>query len=169
MRSPKKLQFLRIPIRDWNVVSPPFQSITKVLQFLRIPIRDWNVVGDGVYRNCNFYESLLGIETGSYQLRRFTHRRCNFYESLLGIETPLKRLSAGNSALLQFLRIPIRDWNRFLHGLNHRDELQFLRIPIRDWNIERCQTETGETLSCNFYESLLGIETIYGWQKAFHS
>ncbi len=88
--------------------------------------------------------------------------------------------------MLQFLRIPIRDWNKknkvyvtytYKKGCNFyesllgietlqgncgrvREMLQFLRIPIRDWNMN-FNVRIGLLFSCNFYESLLGIETIH--------
>ncbi len=37
--------------------------------------------------NCNFYYSLLGIETGGSSGKSGARGYCNFYYSLLGIET----------------------------------------------------------------------------------
>ncbi len=37
------LQFLLIPIRDWNNLSNEFLEDQELLQFLLIPIRDWNM------------------------------------------------------------------------------------------------------------------------------
>ena len=84
------LQFLRIPIRDWNYFTPAIIEGVYVLQFLRIPIRDWNVNQlDYIHlqESYNFYESLLGIETHCKKLAASIVPRYNFYESLLGIET----------------------------------------------------------------------------------
>ncbi len=84
---------------------------------------------------------------------------------------------------LQFLLLPIRDWNQYLFP-THLDnsncnfyysllgiethntktlltyrKLQFLLLPIRDWNQDIQNWEFDEYENCNFYYSLLGIET----------
>ncbi len=47
-----------------------------LLQFLLLPIRDWNVAlaaASFQIENCNFYYSLLGIETSEFcQMAEFT-------------------------------------------------------------------------------------------------
>ncbi len=53
------LQFLLIPIRDWNTVDHINHQEKALLQFLLIPIRDWNSIASGnaldAAWNCNFY------------------------------------------------------------------------------------------------------------------
>ena len=64
---------------------------------------------------------------------------CNFSYSLLGIETPIGGCGSTSDVELQFLLLPIRDWN-LLHpdsALSAYDVLQFLLLPIRDWNKEK--------------------------------
>ncbi len=133
------LQFLRIPIRDWNadilkkrlllfsvtISTNPYQGLKQ-----RIGFRCWSCTA------CyNFYESLSGIETLKQQwLVRF---RCvtistNPYQGL-------KLISPGI----------LKDWSRVTISTNPYQGLkrggywkssrttkmlQFLRIPIRDWN-----------------------------------
>ncbi len=114
----------------------------------------------GKKSNCNFYYSLLGIETLVFPMLVSVATDCNFYYSLLGIETQInKRLCSFFklqflllpirdwnpcvpllmvlSRILQFLLLPIRDWNKRLNSspvLKTELELQFLLLPIRDWN-----------------------------------
>ncbi len=86
--------------------------------------------------DCNFYYSLLGIETWQARLDLLFHSDCNFYYSLLGIETRGLEVS-GIQEPLQFLLLPIRDWNRISRQRRStlcECELQFLLLPIRDWN-----------------------------------
>ncbi len=187
--------------------------LTDSLQFLLLPIRDWNLALNACEQqrlNCNFYYSLLGIETNGLTpaicfLRLqflllpirdwnvamdfvwgwFSH--CNFYYSLLGIETWYMLWQCSGSHWLQFLLLPIRDWNNWfcIICINIHSTLQFLLLPIRDWNLLRlmvkylwmkmklqflllpirdwnnCNTKwkIWSRLYCNFYYSLLGIET----------
>ncbi len=64
-----------------------------------------------VVANCNFYYSLLGIETDDLLAPDFQKNLyCNFYYSLLGIETETQS-TQWKVVGLQFLLLPIRDWN----------------------------------------------------------
>ncbi len=60
------------------------------MQFLLLPIRDWNMKIEGVVE---------------------IRKDCNFYYSLLGIETIKSGLVYSYLLPLQFLLLPIRDWN----------------------------------------------------------
>ncbi len=89
---PIKLQFLLLPIRDWNIVGAiALGSDRNKLQFLLLPIRDWNrflTCLKTELLHCNFYYSLLGIETEvKFDDQIAISQDCNFYYSLLGIET----------------------------------------------------------------------------------
>ncbi len=64
----------------------------------------------------------------------FDKVHCNFYYSLLGIET-IRQKAEAISWKLQFLLLPIRDWNFDVRlGKEQATTLQFLLLPIRDWN-----------------------------------
>ncbi len=39
------------------------------------------------------------------------------------------------------------------------EQLQFLLLPIRDWNVNAPKAAEQSVQHCNFYYSLLGIET----------
>ncbi len=85
------LQFLLLPIRDWNESQGEIADSRYKLQFLLLPIRDWNLAYSGTFQsiqNCNFSYSLLGIETEKFA-NNFNNYYCdcNFSYSLLGIET----------------------------------------------------------------------------------
>ncbi len=143
-----KLQFLRIPIRDWNI-SIGLKIFSRLkLQFLRIPIRDWN-------------------DYALYVENRDPYIRLQFLRiPIRDWNKKLARVTLEQSNKLQFLRIPIRDWNRvYLYPTCGVPSLQFLRIPIRDWN-PRWNRQRNQWHSYNFYESLLGIETILPSPKA---
>ncbi len=61
-----ELQFLLLPIRDWNNLVTFAKLLPGLLQFLLLPIRDWNLFEirkSAQAKYCNFYYSLLGIET----------------------------------------------------------------------------------------------------------
>ena len=61
---------------------------------------------------------------------------------------------------LQLYWIPIRDWNPEAYSmwLNNQG-LQLYWIPIRDWNAIQGFGCPVQLASCNYIESLLGIET----------
>ncbi len=69
------------------------------LQFLLLPIRDWNkkkvATPKTERQHCNFYYSLLGIETQDSEVPTGSGKNCNFYYSLLGIETPMLNAKAS--------------------------------------------------------------------------
>ncbi len=82
-----------------------FTGLIKALQFLLLPIRDWN-------------ECLEAVQGESLN--------CNFYYSLLGIETQKTRTTPQPMWELQFLLLPIRDWNN--NAIS--DGIKFLMIAI---------------------------------------
>ncbi len=86
-----RLQFLLLPIRDWNIMFHLRLNCVNKLQFLLLPIRDWNFI------------------LFSWSLNSWLH--CNFYYSLLGIETKNFISGKQRNLKLQFLLLPIRDWN----------------------------------------------------------
>ncbi len=141
------MQFLLLPIRDWNWSSLADTELSaKALQFLLLPIRDWNLLRAPVIPhdlNCNFYYSLLGIETTGNLALSICNSNCNFYYSLLGIETPVSQPNL----------------------IAYASKLQFLLLPIRDWNPACTPSRYTSTTYCNFYYSLLGIETDMGGNK----
>ncbi len=119
----------------------PWLLNLRKLQFLLLPIRDWNCHGFSLWH--------WGLD-------------CNFYYSLLGIETPIRKGTGIIPSKLQFLLLPIRDWNPSRPSTAARATiLQFLLLPIRDWNLNTAWIEKTQSGGyCNFYYSLLGIETI---------
>ena len=111
------------------------------------------------FRYCNFSYSLLGIETCNPRPLIIPSSELQF------LLLPIRDWNIGSGRggrgyqKLQFLLLPIRDWNKTMHRLNPpRRPLQFLLLPIRDWNA----TKNGRRwrgINCNFSYSLLGIET----------
>ncbi len=134
------------------------------LQFLLLPIRDWNcnVVDCPIFLTyCNFYYSLLGIETRWRPLDTFPYKEYILQFLLLPIrDWNTMSSTTGTNSTLQFLLLPIRDWNINYYCFDKIEkELQFLLLPIRDWNSDVEQSDAGYWGNCNFYYSLLGIET----------
>ena len=115
---------------------PNFSTVS--LQLYWIPIRDWNTN----LRSKSRYDVRL-------QLYWIPIRDWN--------EAKSARWQPGQ--MLQLYWIPIRDWNLSRGTFTPcGHSLQLYWIPIRDWNLI-LNPEKTKAFSCNYIESLLGIET----------
>ncbi len=118
--------------------------------------------------DCNFYYSLLGIETSVCLLNKGLNKEmnCNFYYSLLGIETPTTTFDI----LKNGIAISITPYQGLKHFVASKVKFS-ITIAISITPYQGLKRDIDEKYRmyydyCNFYYSLLGIETLFNISEA---